>query len=237
MSTTRIFGQDNDRGGEQCVVVVFDLYADTHHAAAEHLAAALEASGIRSHDGVEAWSFPEPQDKHIDGSDPLDPMTLTPAIVPGVCTCGSPGASGLHRSTCDGSDPLARLIDPRRDAYLPCYAVSGPGRRDVTGPARAAGFTRPAVVTDAAWERTVAWWDTSDDPALVEHDRLADVLATARLAALRNAGRPEPANFTIRSHSNRPHGGPRETVALAVHIGPGAGDLPVLVTIMLHDEA
>lgn len=132
MSTTRIFGQDSARDHEQCVVVVFDLYADTHHAAAERLADVLGASGILAHEDIEAWSLPEPQDKHIDGSEPTEPMTLTPAIVPGVCTCGCPGATALHGRNCDGADLLAPLYARRPDAYVRFYSEPGPERRDIT---------------------------------------------------------------------------------------------------------
>ena len=97
-----------------------------------------------------------------------------------------------------------------------------------------AGFTRPAEISNAAWECTVAWWDTSDDPAVTEDDRLADVLAAARAAALRNAGRPERANFTVRCHPNRPDARHREPVDLAVQIGPGTDRRPVVVAITLR---
>jgi len=45
-----------------------------HEAAARHLADLLADAGLTS-SGVEAWRFPEPQDKHIDRSDrgPLIP--------------------------------------------------------------------------------------------------------------------------------------------------------------------
>jgi hypothetical protein len=95
------FGVASDLGGEQSVVVVFDLYAPTHEAAARHLA---EHLGALPHDvDVDAWWFPEPQNKHIDRND-RDAMILLPAEMAATpCTC-SPDTFGRHGRGCDAYD-------------------------------------------------------------------------------------------------------------------------------------
>jgi hypothetical protein len=63
---------------EQSVVVVFDLYADTHTDAARRVADMLRRGGecdVLDQPDVDAWWFPEPGDKAVDGND-RDAMVL-----------------------------------------------------------------------------------------------------------------------------------------------------------------
>lgn len=77
------FGTACDDGCEQSVVVVFDLYAPTHEDAARHLAGLL--GSVLHDDAVDAWWYPEPQDKHIARND-RDPMALRPIDPDPSCT-------------------------------------------------------------------------------------------------------------------------------------------------------
>lgn len=70
------YGIASDHDGEQSVVVVFDVFATTHHDAAVHVLRRLTDAELTGHD-IDAFWFPEPQDKPIDGND-RDAMTLRP---------------------------------------------------------------------------------------------------------------------------------------------------------------
>ncbi|WP_431838599.1 hypothetical protein [Cellulomonas sp. Y8] len=95
------FGTASDLNGEQSVVVVFDLYAPTHEEAARHLARHLTT--LPRDADVDAWWFPEPQDKHVDRND-RDPMVLQPIEEPPTpCTC-LPDTFGRHGRGCDAYD-------------------------------------------------------------------------------------------------------------------------------------
>jgi hypothetical protein len=95
------FGTASDLNGEQSVVVVFDLYAPTHEHAARRLADHL--ASLSHHVDVDAWWFPEPQDKHIDRND-REPLTLQPTeATTSNCTC-STDTFGRHGRGCDAYD-------------------------------------------------------------------------------------------------------------------------------------
>lgn len=92
------FGVASDTGTEQSVVVVFDLNGHDHADAAHRLADLLTGAG-RTDNGVEAWWFPEPQDRHIDGNDRA-PLILVPTQDDQECTC-MPDGAGRHGRACE----------------------------------------------------------------------------------------------------------------------------------------
>jgi hypothetical protein len=101
---------------------------------------------------------------------------------------------------------------------------------DVTATAREAGFTYPAALTAAAWERCVAV-----PPGVACQDeagRLWDVLFLLALAARRSNGALVRFGVQVRN-GNRAGTPPR--VRLKALCGPGDQGEPV-VTVMLPDE-
>ncbi|MFB9957011.1 hypothetical protein [Cellulomonas denverensis] len=121
------FGIASDHDGEQTVVVVFDVFATTHHDAAVHVLRRLTDADLTGHD-IDAFWFPEPQDKPIDGND-RDAMTLrrSPSHDPARASAhraGSPAGCRARRAPAPTRGPRPRT--PARWAVAPAARETRP---------------------------------------------------------------------------------------------------------------
>ncbi|VTR76056.1 hypothetical protein [Cellulomonas hominis] len=77
-----LYDDPDPNNGEQSVVVVLDLYADTHEDAARRVDHLLQPGGpcdVLAQPDVDAWWFPESRDKHIDRNDRDDRAAVVAA--------------------------------------------------------------------------------------------------------------------------------------------------------------